>query len=88
VRQDADVWRGSVGSRPTLSAVPASFFGRRMPTASCLLRQTPKHLSYEGLPHQMTSTSLKFNAVVRGLILGVIIALGASVSGLLCDTHF
>ena len=30
---------------------------------------------------QMTSASLKFNAVVRGLILGVIITLGASVSG-------
>lgn len=41
----------------------------------------------------MTSTSLKFNAVVRGLILGVIIALGASVSGWDCatptfDVHF
>jgi hypothetical protein len=35
----------------------------------------------QGPTHQMTSASLKFNAVVRGLILGVIITLGASVSG-------
>lgn len=74
-------------SCPTHSALPAS---SRAGTANSIMpaQANTKASLAQGPTHQMTSASLKFNAVVRGLILGVIITLGASVSGGLFDTHF
>lgn len=64
-------------SLPTHFRSAGQFSGRGLQTASCLLRQPPKHLSRE-LPSNDQRIS-EVDAVVHGLILGV--TLRGSVSG-------